>query len=210
MTKTLATAALAATILAGCSSGPSRVKPPSISPSGAASQAMKDYDKDGDGFIAGSEIDASPGIKSAMATIDADKDGKVTADEIQSRIEAWQATRYGVLSQRCTFTMDGKPIDGATVMFDPEPFLGDNIKAATDVTSPGGMCSPSIPPEERPTKDTPAGMQLGLYRVRISKKVNGQESIPAQFNSETTVGQQIATDDPAVASQKVRFDLKSK
>jgi hypothetical protein len=106
--------------------------------------------------------------------------------------------------------MDGRPLEGAEVTFEPAPFLGDNIKAAVDVTSPAGFAQPSIPADQRPTKDTPAGFQLGLYRVRVSKKVNGQETIPAKYNTETTLGQQIATDDPAVASQKVRFALTSK
>ncbi len=171
---------------------------------------MELYDKDGDGFLAGAELDASPGIKAAMATIDADQDGKVTADEISERIKAWQATRYGVMSLGCVFTMDGQPLAGATVTFEPEPFLGNDIKAGIAETTSTGRILPSIPAEQRPTKDMPAGLQLGLYRVRVSKKVNGQETIPEKFNTETTVGQEISMDDPAVASQKVRFDLKSK
>jgi hypothetical protein len=193
----------------GCSSGPSRVQPPDIDAGDAGEQAIEMFDKDGDGFIAGAELDESPGIKAAMATIDADKDGKVTEDEIYQRVRAWQATRYGVLSTQCSFTMDGKPLGGAEVTFEPEPFLGDEIKAAVDVTSPGGLCQPSVPKEQRVTPDTPAGFQLGLYRVRVSRKVDGKETIPAKYNTETTIGQQISTDDPAVASQKVSFELTS-
>jgi hypothetical protein len=171
---------------------------------------MEDYDKDGDGFIAGSELEAAVGIKAAMATIDSDKDGKVTADEIANRIEAWQATRYGIMPLGITFTMDGRPLDGATVTFEPEPFLGDEIKAAVGETTLGGSAFPSVPADQRPTKDTPAGLALGLYRVRLSKKVNGQETIPARYNTQTTLGQEVSMDDPAIANQKLRFDLKSK
>jgi hypothetical protein len=202
--------ALAALLLAGCSSGPSRVKPPSISPSGAASKAMTEFDKDGDGFIAGSELDAAPAIKAAMSTIDTDKDGKVTADEIAARIEAWQTTRIGVMTAGCNFTLDGKPLTGAQVTLEPAPFLADSLKAAVGETDIAGTAIVSVPKEERPTKDTPAGFQIGLYRVRVSKKVNGQETIPAKYNTETTLGQQIAPDDPAVASQKIRFALTTK
>jgi hypothetical protein len=197
-------------VAAGCSGGPSRVQPPSISASGASAQAMEDYDTDGDGFIAGSELDAAVGIKAAMATIDADKDGKATADEIADRIKAWQATRYGIMPLGMTFTLNGRPLDGATITFEPEPFLGDDIKAAVGETTLGGSAMPSVPADQRPTNDTPAGLALGLYRVHVSKKVNGQETIPARYNTETTLGQEISMDDPAVASQKVRFDLKSK
>lgn len=207
MRRTCLLATLAAAL--GCSSGPSRVQPPSIDADDAASAAMELYDKDGDGAIAGSELDAASGIKSAMTTIDGDKDGKVTAEEIAARVEAWQATSFGVMSMQCSFTMDGKPLDGAAITFDPEPFLGDEILAAVDVTSPGGICQPSIPKDKRPSKDMPAGFQLGLYRVRVSKKVDGNETIPAKYNTETILGQQIAIDDPAVISQKVRFELTS-
>jgi hypothetical protein len=202
--------ALAALLLVGCSSGPSRVKPPSISPSGAASKAMTEFDKDGDGFIAGSELDAAPAIKAAMSTIDTDKDGKVTADEIAARIEAWQATRIGVMTAGCNFTLDGKPLTGAEVTFEPAPFLADALKPAVGETDMAGNAICSIPKEQRPTKETPAGMQLGLYRIRVSKKVNGKETLPAKFNTETTIGHQVAPDDPAFASQKFRIALTTK
>jgi hypothetical protein len=67
----------------------------------------------------------------------------------------------------------------------------------------------SIPKDQRPTPDTPPGLQLGFYKVRISKQVGGKESIPAIYNSETTLGQQISPDDPALLKQNLRFDLKS-
>jgi hypothetical protein len=202
---------LAATIVAlGCSSGPSRVEAPSIDADGAATGALEMYDKDADGAIAGSELDAAPAIKAAMATIDANKDEKVTADEITSRIEAWQATTYGIMPLGVTFTMDGQPLDGASVTFEPEPFLGDDIKAGVGETTLSGQVMPTVPAEQRPSSDTPAGLALGLYRIRVSKKVNGEETIPAEYNTKTILGQEISMDDPAVASQRVRYDLKSK
>jgi hypothetical protein len=206
------TGALGASLLAalaGCSSGPGRVEAPSISASGAASEAMELYDKDGDGFIAAAELDAVPGIKAALETVDADKDGKVSEDEIIQRIEAWQATNIGVMAVKSMVTLDGRPLSGAMVTFEPEAFLGNNIKAATGETS-SGMATVTIPKDQRPSKDTPPGLQLGLYRVRVSKIQNGQETIPAKYNVETTVGQQISPDDPAVAGQRVKFELSTK
>jgi len=38
------------------------------------------------------------------------------------------------------------------------------------------------------------GVGLGLYRVRISKKVDGQETIPARYNTETELGVEVAQD----------------
>jgi len=202
-------ACAAVLLLTGCNSGPSRIKPPSIDADDAAAEAMELYDKDGDGSIAGAELDAVPGIKAAMETIDANKDGKATEDEIVQRIEAWQATNIGVMAVSAAFTLDGRPLAGAKITFEPESFLGDQIKPAFgDCTNGAAMIS--IPKDQRPQKDMPPGVQLGLYRVKVSKKVNGQETIPAKYNAETTLGQQISPDDPAIAGQKMRFQLTTK
>ena len=208
----LTLAALAGGLLlwGGCSSGPSRVQPPAIDADDAGEQAMELYDKDGDGFLAGAELDESPGIKAAMETIDGDKDGKVTADEIAERVKAWQATGVGVLTTNSKFTLDGRPLAGAEITFAPEPFLGDNIKTAVGETDNSGSALGTVPKEQRPTPDTPPGFQPGLYRIRVSKKVGGKETIPAKYNEQTTLGQQYSTDDPALMSQKVRFELTSK
>lgn len=195
--------------LAGCSGGPSRVTAPSISASGAASKAMAAYDKDGDGFIAGAELDAAPALKAAMSTLDGDKDGKVSQAEIRERIESWQATGLGIMSIACKVTLDGKPVDGATILFEPEAFLGEAVQAGKGTTS-GGMANITIPKENRPAADYPPGMQFGFFNVKVSKQVNGAETIPAKYNTETTLGQQVSTDDPAIMSQLIKFDLTSK
>jgi len=52
------------------------------------------------------------------------------------------------------------------------------------------------------------GIYLGLYRVEISKKEDGRETIPAKFNSETTLAIEAAPDAPS--SQRLFvFDLGS-
>lgn len=201
--------AIAAVTLAGCSSGPSKIEAPSFDPSSSAAQAMELYDKDGDGFIAGAELDATPGIKAAMATIDGDKDGKVTADEIAARVEAWEKRGVGQMDCSGLVTLDGRPLVGATVTFDPEPIFGDVLQPAIGVTS-DGVVTPSVPKEKRVPADAPPGMRVGLYRVRVSKLANGAETIPARYNKETTLGQQVSADDPAVVGQRVKFQLKSK
>lgn len=205
------TASLAAAgCLLGCSGGPSRVKPPSIDADDAASAAVELYDKDADGKIAGSELDAAAPLKAALATIDANKDGAVEENEIYERIRAWQAHRIGIMAVNATCTLDGRPLVGAQVTFEPEPYLGDDIKAGSGETSAAGTAMPTIPKEDRPTKDTPPGLQIGLYRVRVSKMVDGKETLPAKYNAETTLGQQISPDDPAIAGQKMRFTLTTK
>jgi hypothetical protein len=193
-----------------CSYGPPAIEPPSISPSGAAGEAIELYDTNGDGSLADEELNQSPGIKAAMVTIDVDKDGKVTADEIAERIRAWQGTEVGVTRVRGIITMDGQPLVGATVTFEPEPFLADELLAGDGPTDDLGVVFPRIPKEKRPQANMPGGLQLGLYRVKISKVVNGKETVPAIYNTETTLGQQISPDDPALVRQKILFDLKGR
>jgi hypothetical protein len=195
---------------AGCSQGPSRVKPPSIDADGAASEAMEMYDKDGDGKIAGDELDAAVGLKAAMATLDANKDGAVQEEEITSRIESWQDSGVGIVMLSFGVWMDGKPLQGAKVEFEPEPFLGDDIQAAVGYSSPVGVAVVSIPKDKRPAADTPPGVQLGFFRVKISKKEGGKEALPAKYNAETTLGKEVAPDDPEIMEQKLRFDLTTK
>jgi hypothetical protein len=208
MKKTLTFAALLAAL--GCSGGPSAVRPPDIDASGAASKAMELYDKDSNGAIAGAELDAVPAFKSTMEKLDSNGDGSVQEDEIAARIESWLASGVGVLALSWTVMMDGKPVEGAKVTFEPEPFLADYIKGGVGETSAVGTSTVSIPKAVRPTEDTPPGLQLGFYKVRISKQSGGKEAIPAKFNTETTLGQEVASDTPAVASQKTRFDLSAK
>jgi hypothetical protein len=207
-----AVCAVALTLLstASCSYGPSRVMPPSIDPGGAAAEAIELYDADGDGFIAGAELDKAPGLKAAMATLDTDKDGKVSADEIQARIEFWQGTQFGAYLVECNVTLNGQPLEDAIVTFDPEPFLADEIQAGEGISSFSGIAYPTIPKEKRDTADTPPGVRLGFYRVRISKVVNGKETVPAKYNSESTIGQQISPDDPVLQKGKLKYDLKTK
>lgn len=202
--------ALGLVIGVGCSSGPSRIMPPSIDADDAAAKAMELYDSDGDGFIAGEELESTPALKASMETLDTDGDGKVSEDEIEARILVWQGTRAGLTTIRCLVTMDGHPLEGATVTFEPAEFLKDSIQTAVAETRYTGLVSPRIPKENRPTPDTPPGIQLGFYNVKISKEVNGKETIPARFNEETILGQQVAMDDPEIVEQRVVFKVKSK
>jgi hypothetical protein len=56
----------------------------------------------------------------------------------------------------------------------------------------------------------PSGAHFGLYKVRISKIVNGKESIPSRYNSETILGQEISYDDPALKKLGIVYALTSK
>jgi hypothetical protein len=96
------------------------------------------------------------------------------------------------------------------VTFEPEGFLGDSFHAAVGTTNRLGRTSPIIPKEHRATPETPPGLALGLYKVKISKKVDGSEQIPSRYNSETILGQEVSFEDKAMLNNRIRFSLTSK
>lgn len=190
----------------GCGTGPGRVYAPSISASSAGAAAIDQYDQDGDGLVGGAELDAAPSLKAALSTLDTNSDGQVSADEVSARVNAWQDQKVGIMTVKCMVSLDGQPVDDAEVVFEPEEFLGDSIQGGSGTTNRYGLATPVIPVENRPSADTPPGLALGLYKVRITKG----SSIPARYNTETTLGQQLAIDEPSLVNNIAKFDLTSK
>ena len=197
-------------MVVGCSGGPAAVEMPNFDPDGAAEQALVLYDTDKDGFVAGEELENAPSLRAAIKTLDADKDGRVSEEEIANRIRSWEKRGFGLMTIVCEATLNNRPLGETTITFEPEEFLGGVIQEARGVTSGLGSAYLAIPKEKRPTPDTPPGMQAGFYKVRISKIVDGKETIPSQYNTETILGQQISLDDPAILNKQLRFNLKSK
>jgi hypothetical protein len=195
--------------LISCNRGPARVGQPSISPSGAGSGAIEAYDTNSDGVISGAELDAVPALKAALPRFDTDGDKGIGADEVAARVNAWKAMRTGLASVRCHITLDGQPLTGAEVIFEPEPFLGEEVKTATGTTNQFGDVAPTVAKEDRPDPTLPGGVHFGLYKVRISKKANGREMIPARYNTATILGQEVAYDDPGISNNNLAFNLKT-
>jgi len=206
----VAAAALLALASGSCSSAPSRVHPPGINASSASSEAIELYDTNGDGSVGGEELEKAPGLKAALASMDKNSDKGIDAAEIAKRIETWQATRIGLMTFGFTLSLDGSPLEGATVTFEPESFLGDDIKAAVATTDMFGTGSPTIPKDQRPDPTAPPGVQVGVYRVKISKLQGGKETIPAIYNTETILGQEVAMDVGEIANRRVVYAMKSK
>lgn len=192
-----------------CSSGPSAVKPPSINASAAGSKAMELYDKNSDGKVSGPELEQAPSLKAALARIDKDGDKSITADEIAERIGVWKGTGTGLMTFACLVTLDGAPLLGATVTYVPDPCLGDAVKSASGITNASGKAAGGIAKEDLPDPTWPGGMQLGIYTVKISKPVNGKETIPAKYNEQTMLGQEVSPDVPEIGNQRVIYALSS-
>jgi len=187
-------------LAAGCvGRGPSR---PDFDPAASGAEAVRLYDKNGDGRIAGEELDACPALKMATGRADQDSDGGLTAGEIADRIRYFQNANTTILNGSVEVTLDGRPLEGATVTFEPEPFLGDYFKPCSGETDANGRASMEGQDAKFP------GLYLGFYRVRVSKDVDGKETIPAHYNTESQLGYE-ATDDIPEVSNIIQFELTS-
>ena len=185
----------------GCSRGPGRLHMPPISASSAGSEAIEMYDTDQDGKISGTELDKCPALKAAMAQIDTTGEGAITADQIAERIKAWQNSKLGRMSLSCTVLRNGRPLPDAEVRLVPEKFLGENVKTAKGKTDRNGVAMISV---ETTDRSDPPGVAPGLYRVEITK---AGENIPAKYNAQTTLGQEVALDAAGIR-EGIKFNLQ--
>jgi hypothetical protein len=191
---------LAAAALVGCSSGTARVRGPSVDPKGATAAAMAEFDKNKDGFLDAAEVQGCPGLNVYLQRVH--PDGKLSAAELEERLELYEKSRIGLILTVIRVTLDDVPLQNATVTMKPEAFLGSNIKAATGTTDGRGLA------EMRTEGMDVPGAACGFYRVEISKVVGGRESIPARYNAQTTLGLEIGPDVRGVAGGL--FKLTSK
>ncbi len=193
---------LSVVVAFGCSGKPGRIHPPAINASSAGAEAITMYDTDKDGKISGAELDKCPALKAAMAQIDPSGEKAITADMITARIKAWQASKLGRTAVSCTVLHNGRPLPDAEVKFVPEKFLGENLPEASGKTDQSGVAMISIPTGG--DRKVPPGVAPGLYRVEITK---ASEKIPAKYNTETTLGQEVALDAAGIR-EGIKFDLK--
>jgi hypothetical protein len=181
-------------LLVGCSSRPARVKPVDIDPSSASSAAIEMHDKDGDDAIGGAELDAVPGLKKHVARYDRDSDGKISQDEIYQRLADWGKQKLAFMGASFIVSLDGQPLEGATLTMVPEGYLGENVKPATGVTGPTGLGRLAHADEFLPktTNGRPMhGVFGGTYKVQIT---HPSRNIPAKYNTATVLGEEIAYD----------------
>jgi len=191
----------------GCSRGPARVQQPTIDAAASGARALEAYDTNRDGTIAGGELDASPALKSALERLDANHDGGVSADEIAARVNAWKAMRTCLASIRCHLTLDGKPLSGATVTLEPEPFLGDHVKRATAQSNQFGDVAPTVADADKPDPSLPGGVHFGLYTVTISKQAGGKELLPTRYAAKPGLGLEVSYDEPGIRDNNLAFTL---
>lgn len=181
--------AVTALACASCTSSPARVEQPDYAAAAGVS-AVSQLDRDGDGAIANDELDAAPGLQAALKKIDADGDQRLTAEEIDARVESWRASRVAELAVSCRVLLDGTPLEGAKLEFEPEPFLGGDLHPAYAMTDASGSASVSLAAEHLDDPRYP-GVAPGWYRVQVTAS---EWALPPRYNTETTLGCEIASD----------------
>ena len=171
-------------VAAGCSSGTvSTLPPPEYDADAVAQAALTQLDMNRNGQIEGAELDACPALKLVLSAVDSNGDKGLSAAELKKRVELY--SRQGLVALTCTITLDGKPLAGATVTFDPEPFL-TGLRPATATTDETGMAGTFHADGRSGT-----GLVAGLYRIRVTK---AGTSLPARYNSQSTLGREVLTD----------------
>ena len=189
-------------IAAGCCSrvpkGPDR---PAFDPASSGQQAIATYDENGDGKLAGEELVACPALEMALTRVDKNSDSAISADEIAERINYFQTAKTTIISGSTEVAMNGSPVAGATVTFEPESFMGPAFKTCSGVTDDNGVAFVTGHDAKFP------GIYLGFYRERISKKEGDTETIPAEYNTESKLGYE-ATDDIPEVNTVIQFKLE--
>lgn len=177
--------ALALSVLPGCGTG-GDLKPPSFSPEAIAQDVLAQYDTNHDGYLDAKELERCPALKNSLQAMDKSGDKRLSADELAEHIRMYADSQVALVQVGCRVLLDGHPLEGATVSYLPEKFMGGSIKSASGASDSRGMVSLVAEGEKLP------GVQPGFYRVQVSKKsASGQESIPARYNENTTLGIEI-------------------
>jgi hypothetical protein len=191
-------------LVAGCTSkdtGPKEAPQPKYDPDAITQAVMAEFDKNKDGALDASELRACPALYGAMAAIDANGDRKLSADEIRKRVEAYAAVPTGSIPVTCICRMDGRPLVGGTITFDPEPCMSSVLKSATGTTDTQGQCS-----EFQIDGKQYRGLPAGLYRIRVNKE---GATVAPRFNSQTTLGREIYLD-PRAAGVTIELEVMSR
>lgn len=177
--------------IGGCSRGPERMEAQSFDISAVVADAMTKIDTNNDSILDQDEMTTAPSLLKALVDIDKDGDGKISKEELSARIQFWRASRVAIMPANCQVTgPNGKPLVGATVTFQPEPFLSDVIYEATGVTGASGVASMSVK-QEYSVSPRVRGVYCGLYRVQVSLMRDGKETIDNSYNTQTTLGTEV-------------------
>ena len=190
-------------LLSGCSRTPAQFEAPDVNTQSAAVQAIEQYDGNGDKSLSTEELAKCPGILSKITLYDLNADKAVDQEEIATRLA--ELLKYGTGGTALTarVALNGRPLRGAAVVLEPEPYLGNEVQTAEGVTNGAGSAALGIPPEYVPEHLRRKKLvHFGTFKVRIT---HPSISIPEKYNTDTQLGYETEPGNPYA-----RFALTSK
>ncbi|HEX6960651.1 MAG TPA: hypothetical protein VF175_02200 [Lacipirellula sp.] len=156
---------------------------------------MQLYDANGDGSLSKEELVKAPGILARLEAYDANTNEAVEPEELQRHLERL-LNRTGGTQLNIIVLHKGRPLRGATVVMEPEPYLGDQIQKAEAVTDGAGVAEMAIPPEYAPEHlRRLKTVHYGTFKVRIT---HPSVQLPAKYNTETELGYETEPGKPSV------------
>ncbi len=188
-------ALLLAGVVFGCNrqAGISR---PKLNAAEAAQRAVAQFDTNGDGLLSGSELDGAPYLSHIAKKL---KQSQLSETDLEQRFKGYFNSPIIMTGASCRVLLNGRPLEGATVHFEPPAFMGEVTPPAIAVTDARGI--------GRPTQPGEPGLYLGVYNVRVSKQVDAKELIPTRYNEQTELGIEMAFEGSTI---KTDFDLAVK
>ena len=193
-------------LLGGCLGGP-KIEEPTFDSQAAAAGAMRLHDTNKDGQISGNELKQCPGLRAASSRLDTNHDGGFSVEEIATLIEFYAEIRLALAPFSCQVLMNNRPLQGATIRLVPVEFLEGMIQPAEGMTDESGNVLPATDDPVAKAEGV-TGVNPGFYRVEISRvDGNGQETIPAKYNTETTLGCHVGH---IFHGMGTRFELSSR
>ena len=193
---------LSVAAVAGCRAS-NQIDVPSVDADDAAAEAIALYDADKNGALSKEELAECPGVLGRLDFYDQNKNEAVEQEEISLRLAELLKHGIGATQLNCLVTYRGKPLGGAEVVFEPEPYLGGEVQAATATTNGAGSAQMTIPPEFIPEALRRVKMlHYGTFKVRITHPTI---AIPARYNADTELGYETEAGNPYV-----RFNLVDK
>lgn len=170
----------------GCLSSPTPPEMPSFDPAGSASAALEQYDANKDGKLDAKEMEKSAALAGAAAELDTSGDKSLDLAELTARLDSFAEGGVARKMFSAQLMMDGVPLADAEVKFVPEQFMLGAIAEGVGKSDAGGMVTITVPGVD------PPGIAVGFYRIEVSKKdASGKETLPAKFNTETTLGMEV-------------------
>jgi hypothetical protein len=170
--------------------------PYSQSPEQTAANIFAEYDANKDNVLDAAELERCPSLKTLLDTL-----GKrsISAAELTEHLRINQSGATRPASVRCLVTLDDVPLAGAVVTLTPEAFHGTGLPTVIGTTGEDGRA-------ELSAKD---GVANAFYRISISMRVGGQETLPAIYNSATTLGAEVGATTVSRAG-RLEFHLRTR